>query len=115
RELEMLVGGQTEAESKLRIVLEQRVGPGGTRAFGAAAPRRHGKIAAIDRGASGGIRDHHAIAEQLREKLEVRRLAAAAAGPRELEQRFQKLHAAHGGEVDPRAVVVRQTLEERDI
>src|ERR1017187_5293132 len=111
----MLVGGQAKAQSELRIVGERRIGPGWTGALGAAAPWRNRKIAAVDRGAAGGIRDHHAVAEELREKLQVRRLAAAGAGARECEQRFQELHAAHGGEVDSRPIVVRQTFEERNV
>ena len=57
----------------------------------------------------------HAVAEQLRQQLEIRRLAAAGAGAGELEQRLQELHAAHIGEIDAGAVVDRQRLEERDV
>ena len=79
------------------------------------APRRDGKIGAINRRAAGRIRDHHPVAEQLREELEIGRLAAAGAGAGELEQRLEKLDAAHIGEIHARAVVDRQALEERDI
>ena len=54
------------------------------------------------------------IAEQLREQLQVRRLAAARARTGELEQRLQELRAADRAEVDPRPVARRQRLEERD-
>ena len=45
------------------------------------------QVAAVNRGAAGGVGDHHAVAEQLREHLDVRRFAAAGARAGELEQR----------------------------
>ena len=52
-----------------------------------------GQVAAVDRRAAGGVGDHHAVAEQLGDELEVRRLAAARARARELEQRLEHLRA----------------------
>ena len=78
-------------------------------------PRRHRQVAAVDRRAAGGVGDLQAVAEQLRQQLEVGRLAAAGAGAGELEQRLEELHAAHIGEIDARAVVHRQGLEEGDV
>ena len=74
-----------------------------------------GQVAAVDRRAAGRVGDRQPVAEQLREQLEVRGLAAAGARARELEQRLQELRAAHRAEVDARAVVGRQLLEERDV
>ena len=54
-----------------------------------------GHVPAVDRGASGRVRHDHPIAEQLREHLQVRGLAAAGAGARELEQRTHLLGALH--------------------
>ena len=48
------------------------------------------------------------------EQLEIRRLAATAAGAGKLEQRLQELHAADVAEIDPRAIVHRQRFEEGD-
>ena len=77
--------------------------------------RRDRQVAAVDRRAAGGIGDLQPVAEQLREQLEIRRLAAAGAGAGELEQRLEELHAAHVGEIDARAIVDRQRLEEGDV
>ncbi len=113
--LEMLVGCEPEAETELGIVLEQRIRPGGPSAFGILRPRRDGQVAAIDGGAAGGVGDLQPVAEQLAQQLEIRRLAAAAAGTRELEQRLEELHAADVGEIHLGAIVHGQRLEERDI
>ena len=77
-------------------------------------PRRHRQVAAVDRGAAGRVGDLQPVAEQLRQQLQVRRLAAARAGAGEGEQRLQELHAAHVGEIHPGAIVHRQRLEEGD-
>ena len=98
----MLVGGEAQAQAELGIVLEQRVGPGRAAALGVRGPGRRRQVAAVDRRAAGGVGDLQAVAEQLREQLEVRRLAAAGAGAGELEQRLEELRAAHLGEVDAR-------------
>ena len=50
-----------------------------------------------------------------RQKLEIRRFAAAGAGAGEFEQRFEELDAAYIGEIDPGAVIDRECFEERDI
>ena len=55
------------------------------------AVRRGRQVAAVDRGAAGGVGDQRAVAEQLRHQLDVRRFAAAGAGAGELEQRLQQL------------------------
>ena len=110
----VLVGGEAQAEAELGVVLEQRVRPGGAAPFGVLGPRRGREVAAVDRGAAGRVGDDQAVAEQLRDQLDVGRLAAAGAGARELEQGLQELGAAHGREVDPRPVVDGQGLEEAD-
>ena len=53
--------------------------------------RRARQVAAVNRRAAGRVADQHAIAEQLREQLDVRRFTAAGAGAGELEQRQQEL------------------------
>ncbi len=53
--------------------------------------RRRGQVAAVDRGAAGGVGDDRAIAEELAHQLHVRRLATAGAGPGVLEERLGEL------------------------
>ena len=111
----MLVRREAEAQAKLRVVLEERVRPGGATPLGILAPGCHGKIGAIDRRAARRIRDHHPVAKKLREQLEIRRLAATRAGAGEFEERLEELNAAHVREIDARAVVDGKLLEEPDI
>ncbi len=113
-QLQVQVGGQPEAEPELRVVLEQGVRPGRPAPVRVGRPRCGGQVPAVDRGAAGRVGDHEPVAEQLRQHLQVGRLAAAGAGAGELEQRQEVLGAAHGAEVDPGPVVDRQRLEERD-
>ena len=56
-------------------------------------PGRGRQVAAVDRGAAGGVGDDQAVAEELAEQLDVGRFAAAGAGAGELEQRLQQLRA----------------------
>ncbi len=114
-QIEVLVGGEAEAQPELGVVLEQRVRPGRPAARRVLGPGRHRQVAAVDRRAAGGVGDLQPVAEELREQLEVGRLAAAGAGAGELEQRLEELHAADVGEVDARAIVDRQRLEEGDV
>ena len=114
-QLGVAVGGEPEAEPELGVVLEERVRPGRAAPVGVGRPGRGRQVAAVDRRAAGCVRDHQPVAEQLREELQVRRLAAARAGAGELEQRLQELGAAHCAEVDPRPVARGQRLEERDV
>ena len=103
---------QTHAEAELRVVLEQRVGPRGPAAVGPDRPRRRREVPAVDRRAAGRVRHDHPVAEQLREHLEVRRLAAAGAGARELEERPQLLRALHRVRPHARAIGVGDRQEE---
>ena len=114
-QLGVAVGGEPQPEAELGVVLEQRVRPRRPAPVGVDRPRRGRQVAAVDRRAAGRVGDGQPVAEQLREQLQVRGLAAAGAGAGELEQRLEELRAAHGAEVDPRAVAARQLLEERDV
>ena len=114
-EVGVAVGRQPEAEPELGVVLEERVRPGRPAPLGIGRPRRRRQVAAVDRRAAGRVRDHQPVAEELREQLDVGRLAAAGAGAGELEQRLEELGAAHGAEVDARAVARRKRLEEGDV
>ena len=104
-QLGVAVGGEPQAEPELGVVLEQRVRPRRAAPVGVDRPRRGRQVAAVDRRAAGRVGDRQPVAEQLREELQIRRLAAPRAGAGELEQRLEELGAAHGAEVHPRAVV----------
>ena len=111
----MLVGGKAHAETELGIVLKQGIRLGGAATFDVPGPRRGGLIAAIDRGAAGGVCDQEPFAEELRDQIDVRRLTAAGAGAGELEQWLQELQTVHGRKPDTRVVVDRQCFGKRDV
>ena len=78
-------------QTELGVVLEERVGPCGTLAGGVGAVGRRGSRTRVDRGAARGVGNHHLVAEQLRNGLDIGGLAAACASARELEQRLCEL------------------------
>ena len=102
--LGLLVDGEAEAEAEFGVVFEQRVRPGRAAAFAILRPGSRGQVAAVDRGAAGGVGDQRAISEKLREQLEVGRFAAARAGAGEFEQRLLHLLLADGSDLDRAAV-----------
>ncbi len=99
---------QPHPQPELRVVLEQGVVPGGPAAGRVHGPGRGRQVGAVDRRAARRVGHDHAVAEELAHEPDVGRLAAAAAGARELEQRLEHLRALDG--------VVRQQapVEERD-
>src|SRR6516162_9228356 len=103
----MFIRRQPKAEPEFRVVFEKRVRPGWSAPLVVLGPWRHRKITAIDRRTARRIGDLQAIAEQLREKFQIRGLPAAGASSREFKQRLQKLHAPHVGEIDARTIVNR--------
>ncbi len=111
----MLIAREAEAQPELGVVLEERVRPGRAAPLGVHGPGGGGEVSAVDRRAAGGVRDQEAVAEELREELEVRGLAAPRARARELEERLEVLRAAHGREVDARAIVDGERLEEGEV
>ena len=102
----MLLGVEAEpdAETELGVVLEQAVAPRRAAALVVGAVRRGRQVAAVDAAASGGVGDQQVIAEQLRQQLEVRRLAASRARAAELEQRPAQLAGLHRRRVPLRRV-----------
>ncbi len=92
RVLAALVDGEAEAKTEFGVVLKERVGPGDAAAVVVGGVGRGGQIAAVDRGATGGVGDDRAISEELGEQLDVRSFAAAGAGAGELEERLEDLH-----------------------
>ena len=84
-----LAGGGGHTEAELSVVLEERVGPGGTEAAAVVLAVGGGRSrAAVDGGAARGVGHHHLLAEKLGDALQVRGLAAAGAGAAELKQRL---------------------------
>jgi len=82
---------EAEAEPELRVVLEEGVRPGRPPAVTVRRVRRRRQVAAVNRRAAGGVRNEEPVAEELGEQLQVRRLAAARARSRVLEQRLEEL------------------------
>ena len=105
----LLIEGHAHPQPELGVVFKQRVGPCRAQARAVFRVRRRGQVAAIDGRAARGVGDDGPVAEQLREQLDVGRLAAAGACAGEFEQRLEQLHVLHQ--------VVRQTatVEIRDI
>ena len=107
----LLVNRDAEAEAEFRVVLEQRIAPRRAAAAFVRRVRRGRQVAAVDRGAARRVGDDRAVAEQLREHLDVRRLAAARARAAELKQRLQQLLLAQRGRLDLAPVEFRQREE----
>jgi hypothetical protein len=101
-----------ESEAELRVVLEERVRPGRAPAVAVGGVRGGGQVAAVDRRAARGVGDEQPVAEELREELQIRRLAAARAGPRVLEQRLEELRALEIDASDLGTVLLRDREEE---
>jgi hypothetical protein len=78
---------EAHAETKLGVVLEERVGPRGAAPLGVGGVRRRGEVAAVDGRAARRVGDEQVITEELREEADVRRLAAARTRPGKLKQR----------------------------
>src|SRR6185436_9101649 len=65
------IESETHAEAELRVVLEQRVRPRGPAALAVHGVGSGRQVRAVDRRASGGVRDEGAITEELGEGLDV--------------------------------------------
>ncbi len=91
RQLPLLVDCQPETEAEFGVVLEERVRPCRAAPLAVRAIGRGGQVASVDGGTTRGVGDQRAIAEQLRQQLHVRRLAAAGARAGELEQGLEEL------------------------
>ena len=112
REFCLLIDGDAEAQAEFGVVFEERIGPCRAAAVGVLAPWSGRQVAAVDGGASGRIRDDSAISEELRDQLQIRRLAATGAGAGELEQRLLHLLLADGADLDLAAIEFRKLQEE---
>ena len=112
RKLLLLVERGPHAETKLGIVFKQRVGPRRPASLRILAVRRGGQVAAINRRAAGRVGDIQPVAEQLRQQLDVSRLAATGACAGELKQRLQQLQVLHLAMRQLAAIHFRQAQEE---
>ena len=108
----LLVEGEPHAESKLRVVFEQRVGPRWAATLLVLRVRSRWQVAAVDRGAAGRVRDVETVAKELRQQLDVRRFAATSAGAGEFKQRLQQLDVLHLRMREPAAIDFRNGEEE---
>ena len=111
----MFVERQSIAKPEFRVVLEQRIGPGGSASVGIHRPRRRRQVAAINGGTACRVRHEEPVAKELTEQAQVRRFAAAGTGARVLEQRRQILDAPDERRIDSSRNVFRQRFEERQI
>src|ERR1700744_4612428 len=91
----LLVDREPQSQTELGIVFKQRVRPGRPATLVVRGVRRSRQVAAVDRRASSRVRNHGAVAEQLRHRLDVRRLAATRAGAAELEQGLEQLQVLY--------------------
>ena len=80
-----------QAQAELGIVFKEGVLPGRAVAFSVLAERRRGEGGAVDRRAARCVGNHHAVAEELGDGLDIGRFAAAGAGAGELEERLGEL------------------------
>ena len=85
---------EAQAEPELGVVLEQRVAPRRPATVGPGGVGGGGEVGAVDRRAARGVGDHEVVAEELGEGPDVGGLAAAGAGPGELEGRGQQRQGA---------------------
>src|SRR4029450_13346425 len=91
---------------------EQRVRPRRASTVTIEGPRCRRLASAVDRRASGGVRDEGPVTEELAQELEIGRLAAAGAGARELEERLEELAVLPLTVVEPFPVGLGQPEEE---
>ena len=75
--LALLDHAHGDAQAKLCVVLKQRVGPCRPKALGVGGVGVGGVGASPNGGAASGIGDDQALAEQLRQQLDIGRLATA--------------------------------------
>ena len=83
------------AQTVLGVVLEQRVRPCRSLTTRVVRVRVERSRSSPDRRATRRVRNVHALTEQLRDQLHVRRLSASVARSAELQQRLVELHRTH--------------------
>ena len=108
----MLRDSEAHTETEFGVVFEEGVRPSGTAAFLVLCPRSGREVSAVNGGATRSVRDNHAVAEELRNETHVSGFAAACAGAREFEQRFEEHGLLDEALVDLGAVEFREIDEE---
>ena len=83
--LRVLVYGKPEAQTKLGVILEQAVGPGGTSSVDILRIRGRWQVTTVDGGTACCVGDDRPVPEQLGEQFHVSRFAAAGASTGVLE------------------------------
>src|SRR4029078_12475224 len=111
----MTVHAEPHTETELGVVFKQRVRPRRPPSLVVRCEWRSGEVAAVNGRTAGGVRHENAVAEELREQLDVRRFTAPGARPRVLEQGFEELrrlvvdswqtHARGVGQIEKERVV----------
>ena len=87
-----VVAGE-HAETEFRVVLKERVRPRRTVAVLVRRVRHRRRAGAVNAGTAGGVRDQHAIPEELRDEFNVRCFAATRAGTGKFKIRRLELTA----------------------
>src|SRR6266852_1615618 len=100
RKLRLLIDRNAEPQSEFSIVFKQRVRPRRPASLGILGPRRRRQIAAIDRGAAGGVGNHSTVSKELRHELQIRSFTAPGTCAGELEQGFLHLLLANVAHLD---------------
>ena len=98
----LLIHGQGHAERKFRIIFEDRIRPCRAVAVGIrrVGQTRHGGSPCLR--TAGRVGNEHALAEELRQDLHVRRFGTTCAGAGEFEKRLVELAALDGELVEGR-------------
>ena len=112
---DLRIDRQAKAEPELRVVLEKGIRPRRTASVTVLRVGCGRQIATVDRGAAGGVGDEQAVAVELREELDVGRLAAAGACPGELEERLEELRSLDVQARKRGAVELGQVEEECEV
>ena len=107
----LLFDGDAHTETEFRVVFEEGVAPRRTIAFRVGRVRRRREVRAVNGGATGSVRDKHAIAEELRYEFNVRRFAATRARAREFEERQKELRSLDARDVDLGTIVIGKAEE----
>ena len=91
------VGTDLHSKTEFCVVLEEGVLPCRSVSLCIGAVRGSREGSSVDRGATGSVRNHHPVSEELGDVLDVWGLAAAGAGTAELEERLCELGVLHVG------------------
>src|SRR6516162_2892301 len=77
----LLIDRQPHAEAELGIIFKQRIRPRWPATIAVLCVRSGWQVSPVNRRAPGGVSDQQAVAEQLRQQLDVRSLSASRACP----------------------------------